>query len=303
MRSLRNFCALALLVALITGCAGNGGSYYERWQNCAISGAVTAAAGAAVIDDDAIVYSAVGGAVLGGLICANADGDNDGVKNIHDKCPGTRAGFPVDADGCDLDSDGDGVADGEDDCPGTPAGAAVDARGCPMDDDGDGVANSQDRCPGTPAGIKVGSDGCELDSDGDGVVDSKDECPATPAGTAVDPNGCKHAEAHELEDVNFHTDSADLTDTAKAKLDEAVKMLKQYPDMKASLSGHTDNTGTESYNQGLSERRVKAVADYLISKGISASRFTTKGYGETQPVADNSTSAGRAANRRVEIQH
>jgi OOP family OmpA-OmpF porin len=304
MKSFLKIGAIALLVALISACAGNGGSYYERWENCAISGAVTAGAAGAIIDDtDAALASAAGGAIIGGLICANMDHDKDGVKNVKDKCPGTRAAFPVDADGCDLDSDGDGVPDGADDCPGTPAGTQVNASGCPIDDDGDGVANNMDKCPGTPAGTKVGADGCELDSDGDGVVDSKDECPATPPNTAVDPNGCKHAETHDLEGVNFKTDSAELTDTSSSILDEAVRVLKKYGDMNAAIAGHTDSTGATDHNQGLSERRATTVNDYLVAHGIDASRLSTKGYGESMPVADNNTNAGRAANRRVELNH
>jgi OOP family OmpA-OmpF porin len=304
MKSLQRFGALALLIVLISGCAGNGGSYYERWENCAISGAVTGGAGAWVVDDsDAAVYGALGGALIGGVICANMDHDKDGVKNFSDDCPGTRAGFPVDANGCDLDSDGDGVPDGADDCPGTPAGTPVDAAGCPMDDDGDGVPNHLDKCPGTPAGTRVGADGCELDSDGDGVVDSKDECPGTPPNTVVDSNGCKHAEVHELEGVTFHTDSAELTGESTAILDEAARIMNQYGDMKADVQGHTDSTGAEAYNQGLSERRAQSVADYLSSKGVDSSRLTTKGFGESMPVDDNGTSAGRAENRRVELNH
>ncbi|MBK6599524.1 MAG: thrombospondin type 3 repeat-containing protein [Proteobacteria bacterium] len=78
------------------------------------------------------------------------DSDGDGVNDDLDKCPGTPAGTPVNADGCPLDSDGDGVTDDKDKCPNTPAGATVDATGCELDTDGDGVADSKDKCPNTP---------------------------------------------------------------------------------------------------------------------------------------------------------
>jgi OOP family OmpA-OmpF porin len=69
------------------------------------------------------------------------------------------------------------------------------------------------------------------------------------------------------------------------------------------VAGHTDSVGTDSYNQGLSERRAQAVVNYLVAKGINASRFKARGYGESEPVADNATDEGRAENRRVELRH
>ena len=77
--------------------------------------------------------------------------------------------------------------------------------------------------------------------------------------------------------------------------------LKAYPDAKIEIEGHTDSMGSETYNQALSERRANTVKTYLVSLGIAAGRITTRGFGETQPVADNATAAGRAENRRVII--
>lgn len=118
------------------------------------------------------------------------DADRDGVSDNLDRCPNTPAGTPVTADGCPRDSDGDGVSDNNDRCADTPAGTPVNADGCPRDSDGDGVWDSRDRCPNTPAGTPVTEDGCPRDSDGDGVVDTADRCPNTPAGTQVDASGC-----------------------------------------------------------------------------------------------------------------
>ena len=82
-------------------------------------------------------------------------------------------------------------------------------------------------------------------------------------------------------------------------LDEAVEILKEHPDINVIIEGHTDWTGTERYNQGLSERRAASVCNYLVEKGISQNSLETVGYGEADPIADNHTSEGRSMNRRV----
>jgi OOP family OmpA-OmpF porin len=172
------------------------------------------------------------------------------------------------------------------------------------DSDGDGVPDSRDKCPGTPAGVEVDEDGCPLDSDGDGVPDYRDKCPGTPAGAKVDANGCEIIADLTIDLVNdeFDFDSAKLKPAMKAALDDvAARIQASVGDESLMLVGHTDSIGTEAYNQGLSERRAQATADYLIERGIPAARISTKGMGESQPVADNSTKEGRAKNRRVEI--
>ena len=238
------------------------------------------------------------------------DSDGDGVVDGKDKCPNTPAGRKVDADGCELDSDGDGVVDGLDKCPNTPAGRKVNADGCELDSDGDGVVDGLDKCPNTPAGVKVDAQGCPLDSDGDGVPDYLDKCPTVPAATA---DGCPPpapAAAPEpppppaklvLEGVNFDNDSAKLRYDADEILDKAAATLKEWGDVKVEVAGYTDSNNSDAYNLELSNRRANAVRDYLISKGIDASRLTAKGYGETNPIADNDTEEGRAKNRRVEL--
>lgn len=101
--------------------------------------------------------------------------------------------------------------------------------------------------------------------------------------------------------ILFGFDQAALGSAAKASLDELVTILEKYPDTDIEIQGHTDDTGTDSYNQGLSERRAKAVYDYLREKGIKKSRLTTKGFGESAPKYGNDTEDGRANNRRVEF--
>ncbi len=201
-----------------------------------------------------------------------------------------------------VDSDGDGVVDSKDKCPGTPAGRKVDADGCELDSDGDGVVDSKDRCPATPAGRKVDADGCELDSDGDGIVDALDACPTVFAKTA---DGCPPPvvapKKMVLEGVNFDNDEAALSAESAAILDQAAATLKEWGDVKVEVAGHTDSRSTDDYNMTLSQRRAESVRSYLIGKGVAAERLTARGYGESQPVAENETEDGRAKNRRVEL--
>jgi len=240
------------------------------------------------------------------------DSDGDGVADGLDKCPDTPRGVKVDREGCPIDSDRDGVFDGPDKCPDTPRGAKVDAGGCPIDSDGDGVPDGLDKCPGTPRGVKVSADGCPIDSDGDGVTDDRDKCPDTPRGTKVDANGCpietpKPAvfepgkKTLVLQGVNFATNSARLTRDSDDDLTRVAEALAANPEVRVEVGGHTDSTGTVAINTKLSKDRAKSVVDFLIGKGIVPSRLEWKGYGSSQPIADNDTAAGRARNRRVEL--
>ncbi len=136
-----------------------------------------------------------------------------------------------------------------------------------------------------------------VDSDGDGVPDSQDRCPNTPKGATVDARGCWTYKARVL----FDFDSTEIKPEAYPMLDEAAKIMKENPDLKVEIDGHTDNVGPAAYNMKLSEKRAQAVRQYFIDHGVPASQLTAKGFGLTQPVADNSTKEGRAQNRRVEL--
>ena len=227
------------------------------------------------------------------------DSDGDGVADGIDRCPNTPAGTRVDGYGCEMDSDGDGVKDSMDKCPNTPRGVAVNADGCPMDSDGDGVADDKDKCPNTMAGAKVGADGCELDGDKDGVVDRLDECPNSAPGVQVDIKGCEIKGQIRLPGVNFESNSDRLLPSASSVLNDAAATLKKNPTIKVEVAGHTDSDGAADYNESLSARRATTVRDYLAAKGVAMDRMTTRGYGESQPVADNGTREGKAQNRRV----
>jgi len=100
---------------------------------------------------------------------------------------------------------------------------------------------------------------------------------------------------------NFDFDKTTLKPDGKRKVDEAVKVMKANPSLRVSVEGHTDSIGSDAYNQRLSERRAKAVRDYMVEQGIDTDRITTHGWGEAKPVATNKTEEGRAQNRRVEI--
>jgi flagellar motor protein MotB len=104
-----------------------------------------------------------------------------------------------------------------------------------------------------------------------------------------------------LKNVFFDTDKFDLKQESTAELGKLVELLNKNPKLKIEIGGHTDNQGAKTHNQVLSQNRAKAVYDYLVAHGIAATRLTYKGYGDTQPVADNNTEEGRALNRRTEF--
>lgn len=137
------------------------------------------------------------------------------------------------------------------------------------------------------------------DSDGDGVLDPQDRCPGTPRGVAVDAYGCERKGSVTLEGVTFELDSADLTAESRPVLARIAEDLKKYQRLRVEVQGHTDSSGSDAYNLKLSERRARAVRDYLISQGVASSQVEARGYGETQPIASNATPEGRAMNRRV----
>lgn len=226
------------------------------------------------------------------------DLDGDGLIGKNDDCPMVPG--PATTRGC-PDSDGDGVRDQDDRCPTLP-GLPVN-QGCP-DTDGDGIFDDVDECktvPGVPE-----FRGCPppvQDSDGDGIPDSEDKCPTIKG--VKEAAGCLPTEfdkfAGAVEDINFDTNKTTLKPKSFGILDEAVKLLNQYPTIMIDIHGHTDNQGPDDYNQKLSEGRANAVRDYLISKGIDGGRLTARGFGESQPVAPNTTAEGRAKNRRTEF--
>jgi outer membrane protein OmpA-like peptidoglycan-associated protein len=102
-------------------------------------------------------------------------------------------------------------------------------------------------------------------------------------------------------EITFATGSANLDPAFRATLDKVAQTLTEYEKTYVDVMGHTDSTGSDAFNQTLSEQRSSSVANYLTQKGVQSARLATKGYGESQPRASNTTEEGRAANRRVEI--
>lgn len=137
------------------------------------------------------------------------------------------------------------------------------------------------------------------DSDNDGVIDRQDRCPGTRAGVEVDVNGCEIMEEIQLQGVHFESNSDRLVSGAQVVLDEAAATLIKNPGIRVEVAGHTDSDGDNAYNESLSARRAATVRDYLAARGVEMERMTMRGYGETQPIADNNTTEGKAANRRV----
>ncbi|WP_395066968.1 OmpA family protein [Flavobacterium sp.] len=228
------------------------------------------------------------------------DSDNDGVTDANDRCPNLSG--TVALKGC-PDSDNDGVADIDDVCVNTKFGTKVDAKGCPLDSDNDGVTDDLDRCP-TVAGI-VSLKGCP-DSDGDGVADIEDRCPNTKGSIAN--KGCPEITKQDAVRITyigskifFENNSDKLKVASLSQLDELSKILNRYEGANLVIEGHTDSNGSDDFNMILSQKRTNSVKAYLVEKGISESRLTGIGLGETKPVASNKTTLGRAKNRRVEL--
>lgn len=229
--------------------------------------------------------------------CPDADGD--GIEDGKDSCPNEAGSKEM--NGC-PDADGDGIADKDDACPNEAGIAAL--GGCP-DADGDGVADKDDACPSEagPAENK----GCPWpDSDNDGVLDKDDQCPDV-AGTVAN-KGCPEVTEEVQKQLNdyartilFDTGRASLKTESVSVFVDIIKILNEYPNAKFTVEGHTDSVGSEKLNQSLSEKRANSVRDFLVQEGIGADRLTAIGYGEAKPIATNDTRAGRAQNRRVEI--
>ena len=147
------------------------------------------------------------------------------------------------------------------------------------------------------------------DRDGDRVVDDLDWCPDTRPETQVDAHGCQEAarraslfegrRSFTLEGVRFDTGTAQLTSGAQAALDRVVQSLIAWPDTRVEVNGYTDSRNTSASNLALSRARSAAVCEYLVDQGVASSRLKENGFGESHPIADNTTAAGRATNRRV----
>jgi OOP family OmpA-OmpF porin len=206
-----------------------------------------------------------------------------------------------------ADSDKDGVSDTSDKCGNTPYGAYVDSEGCTdsqKDSDNDGVNDRDDKCASTPQSEKVDANGCassQKDSDNDGVSDKLDQCPNTAVGSKVNSAGCTEKESVEITlNITFPSSKATIDPKYEQELIKVANFLNTYKDTEAEIEGHSDSRGARSWNIKLSQMRASAVKDYLVQNhNVDPSRLSAKGYGPDRPIADNNTTAGRKANRRV----
>ena len=186
----------------------------------------------------------------------------------------------------------------------TPAAPAPAEPAGPVDSDGDGVMDDQDACPNTPCEASVDSRGCAIDTDGDGVPDYKDACPGTSQrGARIDSRGCyemlKETVSVEL-NVQFDFDSAAARPEHRAEVKRVYDFMREYPQTKVTIEGHTDSRGSADYNKDLSQRRADTIAEMLTTDfSLSSDRVSAVGYGEERPIASNETDEGRQANRRV----
>jgi OOP family OmpA-OmpF porin len=201
------------------------------------------------------------------------------------------------------DKDKDGVADIFDKDSTTPDGTKVYGDGTSVDTDGDGVSDSKDADPFTNKGATVDASGKEADADGDGVTDSKDLEPNTTAGQLVNFQGKSiiiktGTESAYWPSVYFDVNSSRIMSGSNASLASVAMMLKSNPDIKLTITGNCDKTGSETLNTTLGQKRADNVKDALVKQyGIDASRLTTATKGESELL----NSSANSVNRRVDF--
>jgi outer membrane protein OmpA-like peptidoglycan-associated protein len=232
-----------------------------------------------------------------------------------ERCQSTAQPVPDLSENAPADSDRDGVPDAADRCPSEPEDrdGTLDADGCrDWDDDEDGLEDDSDRCPKQAEdwdGFQD-DDGCpDPDNDADGVLDERDDCPLQ-AGAAAQA-GCARTEypgvtifEKELRltmPVEFEGRTATIRSVSFAALDSLVLVLQERVNITIEIAAHTDSQGDAASNLQITQDQANAVATYLIEHGITAPRLTARGYGDTRPIESNSTSRGRAINRRLEL--
>ncbi|HEU4580553.1 MAG TPA: OmpA family protein [Polyangiaceae bacterium] len=233
--------------------------------------------------------------------CPLHDRDGDQIVDSDDRCPDESGLAPS---GCPaLDADADGITDDADQCVNEPG---VAPSGCP-DRDADGVLDRNDQCPEV-AGIAPL--GCPGDQDQDGILDTDDKCPkeAETKNGYEDSDGCPDELPAAVKSftgviagIEFDSGKDSIRPVSFQVLDQAAKILNDYPDLKVEIVGHTDDTGARDYNLSLSLRRAESVRSYLSSKGIDAARIRARGAGPDEPLVQEKTREARQKNRRIEF--
>jgi OOP family OmpA-OmpF porin len=209
------------------------------------------------------------------------DRDHDSIPDDRDACPyeAEDGRAPFEADGCMMsDADADGVAD------------ALDA--CPYEPHGRDETHADDGCPSPHVGAVASSDKASLATCRDAVACAK---------TGY-PNLTIHDKELKLSNpVVFWGDSSNLRESSYAVLDTVAEVLRDHPSMTLDIVAHTDDRGEHARNLLLSQEQAESVRRYLVERGVAATRLTAQGYGETRPIESNSTSRGRAINRRIDL--
>jgi len=336
-----DLCPQAAGPAELSGCPDSDGDgiadYEDRCPQSAgpeESGGCPDSDGDGVSDNDDECPNMAGSINNNGCPSEN-DNDGDGIRNAIDECPDQPG--PVSNRGCPTGVDPTGPITTPPDA--TTQGTYAN-DGCPevSDSDGDGILDEDDNCPNQP-GLPVYS-GCP-DTDNDGIDDSRDNCPnlagpvsnngcpqsnvvTTPTPTTTVPSTTVPSttvpsstiptapdgyitieEANILEiamrAVQFESARSVITRESFQYLASIADLMARYPSYNLRISGHTDNTGSAARNLQLSNNRARACYEYLVSRGLDASRMSYEGFGESKPIADNGSARGRELNRRVEF--
>ncbi len=208
----------------------------------------------------------------------------------------------------DVDSDRDGIIDREDYCPyeSEDKDGFEDGDGCvDPDNDGDGAVDKMDTCPNEPETLNEfrDLDGCPdeapLPPPPQILVEAPPPVPLPPPPQPSVETIRRFSGV--IEGLRFQPDSVDFTPESFTPLNQAAAVLKEYPSLRVEVSGHASAEGDEAHNRDLSQRRAEAVARYLTNLGVGAERLLAVGYGEDQPLTDNTSPASRERNRRVEF--
>jgi outer membrane protein OmpA-like peptidoglycan-associated protein len=259
---------------------------------------------------------------------SNPDPDNDGLLNDVEKQLGTDPN-KADTDGDGLsdgdevnvyktnplkaDSDGDGLNDGDEIKVNKTDPNKADTDGDGLGDGDEVVKYHTDPLKADTDGGSV-ADGTEI-ARGTNPLDASDDMPkkeepkieepkkeeVKPVEPPTDISKVEKGQSITLEGILFETGSANITPSSEDVLAKVIQTLKDNPDINVEIQGHTDSKGKESSNQKLSERRANSVKTYLVTKGIAKPRLTSKGFGQSKPVASNDTPEGREKNRRIEF--
>ncbi|MCB9600025.1 MAG: OmpA family protein [Sandaracinus sp.] len=261
---------------------------------------------------DAMLVAGLSGSIELGPRVAAVDSDGDGLPNERELQAHGTDPFRADTDGDGLtdgvevngptdplrpDSDDDGLTDGQEDANANGRRDGSETDPTLADTDAGGVPDGYEVEHGTDPNLAA-----DDDQDRDGVLNPADQCPDTAEGTEVDARGCAIIRARMvLPGIEFGFDSAEILPASERTLNIALQILRDNPDARVEVGGHTDNVGNANYNRRLSQQRADAVRDWLVGHGVAQNRMRTRGYGSAQPVAPNDTDEGRARNRRIEF--